>query len=149
MRAKMGAMTTKSDEQALAPLETLMMQQSENNAQMAKYIQQMAQIVLSLDRRINMLETLLSQRVTVTAAQARAVSNAVQAQAIALCAKHGFDYREDGEAFRRAIWRDVKAQFGVKDIHDLPAAYFELAVASVEKWTSFALIRKLRTRHGA
>lgn len=133
----------------LATLEELTMQQTANNAEFGRYMREMARISLSFETRIKSLEVLLSQKITVSAAQAKAVSLAVQAQARALCDRYGMDYKRDGEAFRRAIWRDLKAQFGVKDIHDLPATYFELAISAAGKWNSFAFVRRLREKRDA
>lgn len=122
--------------------------QAQNAAEMQRMLAQMAQIVVSFDQRIKALESLLAQRVTVTSVQAKALNTAIQAQARALCDKHGFSYQADGAAFRRAILRDLKAQYGVADLHDIPAAYFDLAMQFVGRWSSFALVRKIREKRG-
>lgn len=121
-------------------------QQIGNVDEMKRLLSQMAQIVITFDQRVKNLETLLSQRVTVSAVQAKALTAAVQAQARALCEKHGFSYKDDGTAFRRAILRDLKTQYGVTDIHDIPAAYFDLSMQFVQRWSSFALVKKLREK---
>lgn len=123
-------------------------QQIRNTDDMKRLLSQMAQIVITFDQRVKSLETLLAQRVTVSAVQAKALSVAVQAQARALCDKHGFSYKDDGAAFRRAILRDLKTQYGVTDIHDIPAAYFDLSMQFVQRWSSFALVKKLREKRG-
>lgn len=101
-----------------------------------------------MEQRIKKLEKLNEQRVTISGKQAKALQKRVQARSTALCGKHGFSYSDDGETFRRAIWRDLKTQYAVDDIHDLPAVYFDLAAAFVDGWTSYSIVRKIRERHG-
>ena len=120
--------------------------QTKNAVEMQRMLHQMAQIVVSFDQRIKTLEALLAQRVTVSSVQAKGLNQAIQEQARALCEKHGFSYQTDGAAFRRAILRDLKAQYGVADLHDIPAAYFDLAMQFVQRWSSFALVKKLRDK---
>ena len=97
---------------------------------------------------IKKLEKLTEQRVTISSKQAKALQKRVQARSAALCDKHGFLYADDGETFRRAIWRDLKGQYGIDDIHDLPAVYFDIAAQYIDSWQSFSLVRKLRARRG-
>ena len=101
---------------------------------MGLFIQQMGAVVTALDQRMKKLERLTEQRVTINSKQAKALQKRVQARSAVLCEKHGFSYAEDGEAFRRAIWRDLKAQYAIDDIHDLPAAYFALAGTFIDGW---------------
>lgn len=136
------------DNQVLIPDRRALELQAQNAADMQRMLAQMAQIVVSFDQRIKSLESLLAQRVTVSSVQAKALCAAIQAQARALCDKHGFSYKDDGAAFRRAILRDLKAQYGVADLHDIPAAYFDLAMQFVHRWSSFALVKKIREKRG-
>lgn len=120
-----------------------------NNQQLSAVAQQMGKLILSFDARFAALEKIVAQRMTVTSVQAKTITNAVQAQAKALCAKNGLCYQKHGEAFRRAIWRDFKAQYSITDVHDLPASYFDIALDFVKGWTSFAIVRRLRASSGA
>lgn len=115
---------------------------------MGLFIQQMGAVVTALDQRMKKLEKLTEQRVTINSKQAKALQKRVQARSAVLCEKHGFSYAEDGEAFRRTIWRDLKAQYAIDDIHDLPAAYFALAGTFIDGWSSFQTVRKVRARRG-
>lgn len=123
-------------------------QQEANNQQMALFIQQLGGYMAAMEQRIKKLEKLTEQRITVSGKQAKALQKRVQARSMALCQKHGFLYADNGEAFRRAIWRGLKAQYGIDDIHDLPAVYFDLVAAFIDGWTSYQLIKKLRERRG-
>lgn len=122
---------------------------SMNNQQLAAVAQQMGKLIISLDARMAAVEKLLTQRVTVSSLQAKTVCGAVQAQARALCEKYELPYKQCGEAFRRAIWRDFKAQHNVSDVHDLPASYYDIALEFVGAWNSFALVRRQREKCGA
>lgn len=123
-------------------------QQEANNQQMALFIQQLGGYMAAMEQRIKKLEKLTEQRITVSGKQAKSLQKRVQARSMALCQKHGFLYADNGEAFRRAIWRGLKAQYGIDDIHDLPAVYFDLVAAFIDGWTSYQLIKKLRERRG-
>ena len=101
-----------------------------------------------MEQRIKKLEKLTEQRVTISSKQAKALQKRVQSRSADLCMKYKFTYSEDGETFRRAIWRDLKGQYAIDDIHDLPAAYFDLAAAFINNWTSFQTVRKIRQRRG-
>ena len=137
---------TQMNDNALAPLETLTRQQETNLQQMGLFLQQFGGYMAMMEQRIKKLEKLTEQRVTVSGKQAKALQKRVQARSATLCNKHGFLYADDGEAFRRAIWRDLKTQYAIDDIHDLPAAYFDLAAALVDGWTSYSIVRKIRER---
>lgn len=137
---------TATNEKALAPLEQLTRQQELNNQQMGLFLQQMGGYMAAMEQRIKKLEKLTEQRITVSSKQAKALQRRVAARSAALCDKYGFSYADSGEAFRRALWRDLKGQYGIDDIHDLPAAYFDLAARYIDGWTSFQTVRKIRAK---
>lgn len=133
---------------SLAPLEQLTRQQETNLQQLGLFLQQFGGYMAAMEQRIKKLEKLTEQRVTISSKQAKALQKRVQARSMALCEKHGFSYSDGGEAFRRAIWRGLKAQYAVDDVHDLPAVYFDLAAQYIDGWTSYSIVRKLRERRG-
>ncbi len=133
---------------ALAPLESLTRQQETNLQQMGLFLQQFGGYMAMMEQRIKKLEKLTEQRVTINSKQAKALQKRVQARSAALCEKHGFLYADDGETFRRAIWRDLKGQYAIDDIHDLPAVYFDIAAQYIDGWMSYSVVRKLRARRG-
>lgn len=139
---------TTTNNNALTPLEQLTRQQELNLQQMGVFLQQLGGYMVAMEQRMKKLEKLTEQRVTINSKQAKALQKRVQARSVALCEKHGFSYASDGEAFRRAIWRDLKGQYGIDDIHDLPLSYFDIATQFIDGWTSYGLVRKLRTRRG-
>ena len=138
---------TKNDN-ALAPLEQLTQQQETQLQQMGLFLQQFGGYMAAMEQRIKKLEKLTEQKVTISSKQAKALQKRVQARSMALCEKHGFSYADDGETFRRAIWRDLKGQYAIDDVHDLPVVYFDIAAQYIDGWTSYSIVRKLRARRG-
>lgn len=137
-----------TNDKALTPLEQLTRQQEINIQQMGLFLQQFGGYMAAMEQRIKKLEKLTEQKVTISSKQAKALQKRVQARSAALCDKYGFLYTEDGEAFRKALWRDLKAQYAIEDVHDLPAAYFDIAAQYIENWTSYSTVRKLRAQRG-
>ena len=115
--------------------------------QLARITEQMTKLYLAMDARMRAMESILSQRVTVTSAQAKVIRMAVQERARVLCDKHSLPYSKAGQAVRRTIWRDIKAQYGIGSIYDLPATYYDLVLDYSREWSSFALMRKLAEKH--
>lgn len=142
-------MSCDKDMQLSVLAEKAVAQQYQNAAEMRQLVGQMAQIAMNLDKRVRMLEDLLLRKVTVSSVQAKAIGSAVREQARALCTKYALDYARHGAAFRAAIQRDVKAQYGISDIHDLPASYYDLAIKFISGWSSFALVCKAREKDKA
>lgn len=140
---------TPTNDKALAPLEQLTRQQEINLQQMGLFLQQFGGYMAAMEQRMKKLEKLTEQRITINSKQAKALQKRVQMRSAALCDKHGFSYASGGEAFRRALWRDLKAQYGVDDIHDLPAAYFDLAGGFIDGWTSYQTVKKIRAKGAA
>ena len=134
------------NDNTLALLEQQTRQQEINNQQMALFIQQFGGYMAAMEQRIKKLEKLTEQRVTVSSKQAKALQRRVATRSAALCDKYGFSYGDSGEAFRRALWRDLKGQYGIDDIHDLPAAYFDIAAQYIDGWTSYQTVRKIRAK---
>lgn len=117
-----------------------------NNTQMMQLVANVARTINDLSARISALEKLMAdtQRVTVSHAQTLAIKARIRARAEEFCESNALPSGSE-TAVRRAIGADVKAQYAVKDLHDLPANYFNLVVVFVGDWTSRSLARKLRS----
>ena len=48
------------------------------------------------------------------------------------------------KAVRAAIRKDILAQQGIRDLHDLPESSLGAAMSAIVAWDSYSLIRKLR-----
>ena len=121
-----------------------LMQMAEVSRQLAATVQQLGQALAAINIRMARLEKMMDVKVTVTSQQAKALNKAIRERAKALCDKHGLLYSRDGKLVRAAISRAVLSQYAVHDIHDVPAAYFDLALGLINNWQSFQLIRSIR-----
>lgn len=110
--------------------------------QMGVYLEQMARLLDATQRRLGELEK-QQTAATITHKQQKALVAHVKARADELIEKHGLA-PGDGAALRRAIRQAILRQYGLDDFHDLPANCLTMAMATVDRWTSLALIRKLR-----
>lgn len=129
-----------------AVMERAMEQSLRNSEEMGRLVAQMAQIAASFNRRLRMLEEQLSQKVTIQHAQAKLLSAAMRDRSVEICVKYDLDQKACAGTIRSAIHRDVKKQFSIADLHDLPACYYDLALRAIREWTSFALVRKIRDK---
>lgn len=120
--------------------------QQRSAQQLEKTVAQLANIVVALSKNMQAMEAVLKARVTITAMQARALKAAVIDRARDICEAQGFPYDKVGRTIRNAILRDFRESYGVKDVHDLPAIYYDAALVMVTEWSSFSLVRQIRAR---
>lgn len=135
-----------SHENLPAVIEQALAQNQRNSKDMERLVAQMAQIAAGLDRRLRLLEEQLSQKVTITHAQAKLLGTAMRDRSLEICEKYGLDEKACAGAIRSAIAKDFKKRFSIADAHDLPTAYYSLAMQAIREWTSFALVRKIRDK---
>ena len=124
-----------------------LMQIAETNRQMAVMLQLMGSALAALNNRLTTMERVLGAKVTISGQQAKALQKCIRERARAVCEKYDLSYQQDGKRVRTAILHTVLAQYAVKDVHDTPAAYYDLAISLINTWTSFQLIRQIRESH--
>lgn len=129
-------------------IEIIAQQNTKTAAQLAQMVDKLAMMLAQMDARQRALESLMQQRVTITAAQAKALTGMVTARAQALCDKYRLPYKLCGSSIRAAIWREIKTSNVVTSAYDLPAVMFGAVCDSVAIWDSFTLVRSLRAKHG-
>lgn len=117
--------------------------------QFEAYLGQMARILDAQQRRLDALEKDNAMRITVNHQQAKALQAAIRERASALCAKYSLDEKAHGAAFRSAIKKAVLAEYGIRDLHDIPLGCFPAARDQIAAWSSYALVRKRRAIDGA
>lgn len=120
--------------------------QRQNNEQMSVLVGQMAQMMIAQQSAIDRLEKMLQSKVTITAAQAKAVQAAAKERAAELCDKYALPYDKAGRTFREGITKGLKVEFTVTDLHDLPQYQYDAALDYVREWSSFATVRRIRER---
>lgn len=121
------------------------------SAQQSEQIRQMAQMMVQMAATVQLLrgevDALKKQQVTVTAKQAKALKARIAARSAAICERYALTDPKDQTPFKAAMKREVLRQYGVDDLHDLPAAYYDMAGVLIDNWTSFALVKKVREKH--
>lgn len=121
--------------------------QLENTArQLTALVDKLALMNLQSETRVRELEKLLRERVTITAAEGRAISTQGAAKARELCERHGLPYDVCGSYVRAQLWKGFKRVFNVSSVYDLPAASIEDARAYIRKFSSFTVITEARKR---
>lgn len=132
----------------VAQVELIAQQNSQTAAQLSQMVDKLAIMLVQMDARQRALETIIQQRVTITAAQAKALTGMVTARAHAICDKYHLPYQQCGASIRAAMWREIKTRNVITSAYDLPAGLYSAVCDSVAVWDSFSLVRALRAKHG-
>lgn len=119
-----------------------------SNADLRQCVSQLASLLVAFKAQMDAVQRDLQSKVTISAAQARAVQEAVRARAVDLCRAKGLPYAQCGRALREAIWREFCAEFAVSSRYDLPAHRFQSAISFIEDWNSLSVVRRLRDKYG-
>ena len=114
---------------------------------LAKSIDAVARVFLSLGERINLLETIIQSQITITGAEARTLHDTIISRAKDFCATSGLSYRLAGRKVRKAITHDFMLEFSLSNYHDLPKKSLSFGLEYIRGWRSFALAKKLRQLH--
>lgn len=132
----------------IAQVELIAQQNSQTAIQLTKMVDKLAIMLVQMDARQRALETIIQQRVTITAAQAKALTGMVGQRAHAMCDKYHLPYTACGASIRAAIWREIKTRNVITSVYDMPAVLYAAACDSVNAWDSFSLVRALRAKNG-
>lgn len=102
-----------------------------------------AQVFLSVSERVQVLETILKTKISITGAQAKTIHYTVRGRAREFCDVAHVSYKVCGRMVRRAIWRDFFSEFSISSAYDLPANQFSYGLDFIKGWTSYAMAKKL------
>ena len=116
-----------------------MQQMREALQTMAGLLRTTNETMLQLQRQVRLLEK-------VTPAQASALNRAVRERAMELCAIYML--RADGceKAVAAAIRKAVKLRFGAATAKDLPRCEYEVAMAQVQGWDDYKIMKGIREK---
>lgn len=117
---------------------------AQNVDQLGRYLQQMGALIGQMQRRMDELEA-QQRAVTVSHADVLRLNGLIRARAAELCGRYGLGQPVRADT-RAAIRKDVLKKYGVKDLHDLPAANLAGCEETVRAWTSIRLMMDLRGR---
>lgn len=113
---------------------------------MTGIVDQMAKLLLVMQNNLQQMEKTLKERVSVSGAQAQTLAAAIRNRARELCEKSGLPYDKAGRAIRETIRREMLSEYTISSVHDLPQIYYDVALSYIRDWSSYALIRRLRSR---
>jgi len=112
-------------------------------ARLEKSMNAVAQIFLGLGERIQALEAIVQNQITVTGAEAKTLFDAVRTRAREFCDMAHVSYGQAGRKVRKAIWHDFLNEFSISNYHDLPKKSFESGLDFIRGWRSYAMSKKL------
>lgn len=119
----------------------------ENVDQLGRYLMQMGQMMNAMQRRLDEMEA-RQAAVTISHADVKRIQARIRSRADELCGKYNLADRESVKQIRTAIRKDLLKRFGVKDLHDLPAADLGRAEALVDSWVNIRLVMERRGVNG-
>lgn len=120
-----------------------MNQMEENTRQMGEMILQLGTMIGTMQRRMDEMEA-RQRAVTVSHADVRRLQGMIRARADEICRKYALADAESVKRIRAAIRKDVLKRWGVKDLHDLPAAAKDAVENAIGGWTNIRLVMERR-----
>ena len=117
----------------------------ENVRQVNAVLGQMAQLMASMQRRMDDLEA-RQEKITVRHADVKRIQQLIRMRTAEICGKYGLADPESTRVIRAAIRKDLLKRWGVKDLHDLPAAASAAAENFIGGWSNIRLIMERRAQ---
>lgn len=112
--------------------------------QMREALQTMAGMLKATNESMAQLQRQVRLLEKVTPAQASAVNRAIRERAVELCVIYMAVDQE--KAVAQAIRKAVKLRFGATAAKDLPRCEYEVALAQVQGWDDYSVMREIRKR---
>lgn len=116
---------------------------AENVRQMGQYIGQLGTIIGALQRRMDEMER-QQAAVTIRHEDVKRLQAQIRMRAEQICGKYELTDRDSLRIFRAAIKKDLLKRYGVRDLHDIPAAQLSGAQSLVDGWTNIRLVMERR-----
>lgn len=117
---------------------------ADNVQRMGQYIGQLGQMIAAMQRRMDEMEK-QQAAVTIRHEDVKRLQGLIRMRAEQICGKYELTDRDSPRIFRAAIKKDLLKRFGVKDLHDVPAAMLAGAESMVNSWTSVRLVMERRS----
>ena len=121
-----------------------MKQMEENALQVNTVLNQMAQLMASMQRRMDEMEA-RQEKITVRHADVKRIQQLIRIRTAEICGKYALN-AESAKVLRAAIKKDVLKRWGVKDLHDLPAAAKDAVENAIGGWTNIRLVMERRAQ---
>ena len=114
----------------------------ENVRQVNAVLGQMAQLMASMQRRMDDMEA-RQEKITVRHADVKRIQQLIRIRTAEICGKYALN-AESARVIRAAIKKDVLKRWGVKDLHDLPAAAKDAVENAIGGWVNIRLVMERR-----
>ena len=119
---------------------------AEEMQQMREALQTMAGLLRTTNETMMQLQRQVRLLEKVTPAQARAINRAIRDRATELCAIYLL--RGDGceKSVAAAIRKAVKLRFGAATAKELPRCEYEVAMAQIQGWDDYGIMKGIREK---
>ncbi len=121
----------------------------ENVEKLGEYLLTMGKMITRMQRRMDELEA-QQAAVTVRHADVKRLNALIRTRAGEVCERYRLTDAESVKLIRAAIKKAALDRWGVRDLHDLPAAHLAGAEDGIRKWTNVRLVmdRRAQTEGG-
>ena len=116
---------------------------SGNVEQLGAYLVQMAQMMQTIQKRMDEFEK-AQQQITLTHQDVLIINGMIRTAAADYCLRYDILDDGSGRAVRSAIKKAILKRYGVKDLHDVPAIARSAVEAQIQHWTDIRLVMKRR-----
>ena len=130
------------EQRALALLPETAVQLHRDVQQMGEMMARMGQLMASMQRRMDEMEA-RQEKITVRHADVKRIQQLIRIRTAEICGKYALN-AESAKVLRAAIKKDVLKRWGVKDLHDLPAAAKDAVENAIGGWTNIRLVMERR-----
>ena len=124
-----------------------MNQMEENARRMGEMILQLGTMIGTMQKRMDELEA-RQAAVTVSHGDVKRIQQLIRLRADEVCGKYGLTDPESVKRLRAAMKKDVLKRWGVKDLHDLPAAALPAGTGAIGSWVNIRLVMERRAANG-
>ena len=119
---------------------------AEEMQQMREVLQTMAGLLRTTNETMAQLQRQVRLLEKVTPAQASALNRAIRERATELCAIYMLRGEGGEKAVAAAIRKAVKLRFGAASAKDLPRCEYEVAMAQVQGWDDYKIMKGIREK---
>ena len=130
------------EQRALALLPETAVQLHRDVQQMGEMMARMGQLMAGMQRRMDEMEA-RQEKITVRHADVKRIQQLIRIRTAEICGKYALN-AESAKVLRAAIKKDVLKRWGVKDLHDLPAAAKDAVENAIGGWTNIRLVMARR-----
>ena len=130
------------EQRALALLPETAVQLHRDVQQMGEMMARMGQLMAGMQRRMDEMEA-RQEKITVRHADVKRIQQLIRIRTAEICGKYALN-AESARVIRAAIKKDVLKRWGVKDLHDLPAAAKDAVENAIGGWVNIRLVMERR-----